>query len=195
MALKDEIKSARKDLMENGTLKEKISYFFDYYTLHTMVIVIALVCVIAFIHQQVTKPEVILNGILLNAFNYNDTSALEKLEDGFMEYIDLDSEKHDFSINSSFVYNMGGMSQTQYTDYEIAQTIMVQSAAGDVDFISSPLSAILNLGYGGVLVNLENVLSKEEMELYEPYFLYVDQAVITQKDEAIDKNENADSIP
>ena len=65
MALRDEIKAGRKDLMENGTLKEKIAYFFDYYTLHTVVIAAVLIFATSFIYQQITKPDVLLNGIVL----------------------------------------------------------------------------------------------------------------------------------
>ena len=62
-------------------------------------------------------------------------------------------------------------------------------------FIECFLNAILNFGYGEIFVNLEDVLSEEELEKYKPYLLYVDLAVIDKKNEAIDNDQNADKIP
>jgi len=196
MALKDEIKAGRKELLENGSLKDKIAYFFDYYTLHTVVIAAVLIFVFSFVYQQVTKPDIVLNGLVLNVLNIDEGDPVEDLRNEFMKYIDMDEKKYDISLNSSLVVNMGSAShQAQYSDYEASQAIMVQCAAGTVDFISSPLSAILNYGYGDLFVNLEDILSEEEMEKYKPYLLYVDLAVIDKKNEAIDNDQNADAIP
>ena len=196
MALRDEIKAGRKDLMENGTLKQKIAYFFDYYTLHTVVIAAVLIFAISFIYQQVTKPDIVLNGLLLNVLSFDEGDPVEDLRTGFMEYIDMDTKEYDMSLNSSLMLNMGNASQQgQVSDYEASQAMMVQCAAGAVDFVSSPLKPILDYGYGDLFVNLENVLSEEELKKYEPYLLYVDLAVIDKKNEAIDNNQNADKIP
>jgi hypothetical protein len=196
MALRDEIKAGRKELMENGTLKEKIAYFFDYYTLHTVVIAAVLIFAISFIYQQVTKPDIVLNGLVLNVLSFDKGDPVGDMADGFMEYIDMDTKKYDVSLNSSLMINMGNASQQgQVSDYEASQAMMVQCAAGTVDFVSSPLNAILNFGYGEIFVNLEDVLSEEELEKYKPYLLYVDLAVIDKKNEAIDNDQNADKIP
>lgn len=196
MALRDEIKAARKDLVENGTPKEKIAYFFEYYTLHTIVIAAVLIFAISFIYQQVTKPDIVLNGLVLNVLSFDEGDPVQDMADGFMEYLDMDTKKYDVSLNSSLMINMGNSSQQgQVSDYEASQAMMVQCAAGAVDFISSPLSAILNFGYGELFVNLEDVLSEEELEKYKPYLLYVDLAVVDQKNEAIDNDQNADEIP
>ena len=196
MALRDEIKAGRKDLMENGTLKQKIAYFFDYYTLHTVIIAAVLIFATSFIYQQVTKPDIVLNGLLLNVLSFEEGDPVEDLRTGFMEYIDMDTKEYDMSLNSSLMINMGDASQqAQANDYQASQAMMVQCAAGAVDFISSPLNAILDYGYGDMLVNLENVLSAEDLKKYEPYFLYVDLEVVNQKTEAIDNNQNANDIP
>lgn len=196
MALRDEIKAGRKDLMENGTLKQKIAYFFDYYTLHTVVIAAVLIFAISFIYQQVTKPDIVLNGLLLNVLSFEEGDPIEDMRSGFLKYIDMDEKEYDMSLNSSLMINMGSASQQgQVSDYEASQAMMVQCAAGAVDFISSPLKPILDYGYGDLFVNLEDVLSEDELKKYEPYFLYVDLAVIDKKSEAIDNGQNADKIP
>lgn len=196
MALRDEIKAGRKDLMENGTLKQKIAYFFDYYTLHTVIIAAVIILATTFIYQQVTKPDVVLNGLLLNVFSFDEGDPVGDLRNGFMDYIDMNTKEYDMSLNTSLMMKLGDDSgQSQMNDYQAAQAMMTQCAAGAVDFISSPLNAIFDYGYGDLLVNLETVLSKEDLEKYEPYFLYVDEAVVKQKAEAFDNNIDANEIP
>lgn len=196
MALRDEIKAGRKDLMENGTLKQKIKYFFDYYTLHTVIIAAVIILTTTFIYKQVTKPDIVSNGLLLNVLSFDEDNPVEDFKNGFMKYIDMDTKEYDMSLNSSLKLHMGDDSrQSQMNDYQAAQVMMTQCAAGAIDFISSPLSAIIDYGYGNLLVNLETVLSKEDLEKYEPYFLYVDEAVVKQKAEAFDNNIDANEIP
>lgn len=196
MAIKDEIKAARKDLVENGTIKEKIAYIFDYYTIHIVVIVAILMFTIGFIHHQITKPDVVFNGLLLNVLSFEEDNPVEDLKSGFMEHIDMNTKEYDMSLNYSLKYKFGDESQQSKTDnYHASQAVMTQCDAGVVDFISSPLSAFLEYGYGNLLVNLEDVLSEEDLAKYEPYFLYVDLDVVKQKEEAWDNNMKASDIP
>lgn len=196
MAIRDEIKAARKDLVENGTFKDKLAYFFDYYTIHTVVVAAILIFTVSFIYHQVTKPEVVLNGMLLNVLSFEDDNPVDDLKTGFMEYIDMNTKEYDMEINSSLIYKLGDDSgQTQMNDYQASQAIMTLCAAGAVDFISSPLNSILEYGYGDLIVNLEDVLSEEDLERYKPYFLYADLDVVRQKAEAFDNNINASDIP
>lgn len=196
MALRDEIKAGRKDLMENGTPKQKISYFFDYYTLHTVIIAAVIISITIFIYQQVTKPEVVLNGLLLNVISFDEGDPVEDLRNGFMDYIGMNTKEYDMSLNTSLKIKMGDDSgQSLMDDYQFSQAMMAQCAAGTIDFISSPLNAIFDFGYGDTLVNLETVLNKEDIEKYKPYFLYVDEVVVKQKAEAFDNNIDENEIP
>lgn len=196
MAMRDEIKAARKDLVENGTIKEKIAYFFDYYTIHTVVIVAILIFTIGYIHQQVTKPDMVFNGVLLNVLHFEEGNPVEDLKSGFMEHIDMNTKEYDMSLNYSLKYKFGNEAQqSQLEDYQASQAVVAHCDAGVVDFISAPLSSFLEFGYGGLLVNLEDVLSEEDLEKYEPYFLYADLDVVKQKQEAWDNNIKASDIP
>lgn len=196
MALRDEIKAGRKDLMENGTLKDKIAYFFDYYTLHTIAIVAVLIFVASFIYKQVTKPDIVLKGLVINAPSSDGENPVEDLKNGFIEYINLDTEQYEMSLNSSLIIDTkSDPQQAQLKNYEVTQAIMAQCVAGSVDFMSAPLEAILDYAYGELCVNLNEVLSEEELEKYEPYFLYVDLAVVDQKNKAIDNNQYSYEIP
>lgn len=191
MALRDEIKAGRKDLMENGTWKQKVAYFFDYYGLRTVAIIMALVFIISFIYQQLTKPDVILNGIVLNVIKIDNGDPVQDLTDGFIEYIGMDTKEYGISINSSLTLNMSSDSkENPLNNYDTEQAMMAQCAAETVDFISCPLNAIIDYGYGDLIVDLREVLKEEDLAKYEPYFLYVDGVVAKHIQEANDNLED-----
>lgn len=196
MAMRDEIKAARKDIMENGSFKDKISYFFEYYTIHTIVVVAILIFTVSTLYRQVTKPEDVLGGIMLNVLSFEEDNPIKDLKNGFLEYIDMNTKEYDMSLNYALKYKFGDEAQQSPMDnYQASQAVMAQCSAGVVDFIASPLNAFLEFGYGGLLVNLEDVLSEEDLEKYEPYFLYVDLDVVRQKADAWDNNIKASDIP
>ena len=171
MAIRDEIKAARKDLVENGTFKEKVAYFFDYYAIHTIVIAVILIFTVAFIYRQVTKPEIVFNGLLLNVLSFEEGNPVEDLESGFMDYIDMNTKEYDFSVNSSLIYKLGDDSgQTQMNDYQSSQAIMTLCSAGAVDFISSPLEFDNNIKANDI--PCPDPTKPEEMK--EPIPIFID---------------------
>lgn len=193
MALRDEIKEGRKDLMEHGSFKDKLAYFFDYYKVHTIVIVVLVISITSFIYHQVTKPEIVFNGLVLNTMSFEKGNPVQELSEGFLEYIDMDPKEYEVSLNSSLMINVPGASQLT-DDYAASQAIMAQCAAGVVDFLSAPLESVLNYGYGDLIVDLRTVLTEEELAKYEPYLLYADEAVAEQRAKALDNGEDVDKI-
>jgi hypothetical protein len=84
MAMKDEIRRERQAVMKHGTPKDKWNYFKDYYMLRTIVVVAVLVFAICFIYDTVTKPDIVLNGMFLNTFNFDErTDSAAELEEQF----------------------------------------------------------------------------------------------------------------
>ena len=49
MALMDEFKEERKSVLQNGTIKQKISYIWDYYKWHIIIPIIVVIALISFI--------------------------------------------------------------------------------------------------------------------------------------------------
>ena len=66
MALMDEFKEERKAVLKNGTIKQKISYIWDYYKWHIMIPLIVVIALISYIVNIVTRPDIILNGVTAN---------------------------------------------------------------------------------------------------------------------------------
>ena len=144
--------------------------------------------------NAVRKQEVVLNGIVLNVYDYENENPVADLGDAYLKHEGLDASKYDISLNSSLTYRAGNDNSSQYHDLETSQAILTQCAAGSIDFMISPLGSVIEYANNGVFVNLKEVLSEEEFKLYEPYFLYVDQAVVEAKDELINNGGNPDDI-
>lgn len=190
MAIKDEIRRERQAVMKHGTPKDKWNYFKDYYLLRTIIVIVIIALATHFIYDTVTKPDIVLNGIFLNTFNFDkvDDSAAG-LEEEFTKHLNLSSE-YEVSFSSNLTLT-GNAAQ----DYQASQAMTVQIAAEQLDFVVSPLNIILDYGYGGMLAGLEEILTPEQMETYKPYFLYIDMAVYEVRDEAANNGEDVNDIP
>lgn len=179
MTEKERVKAQRKEYLENATLKQKLFYFWEYYKVHTIVILLIVIIVSNFIYHKVTDPELILNGLFLNIYNTEDESSVSDLGKEFLELQGIDTKEYDVSFNDG-LYLTGDAS----TDYETSQAVWVQCAAGAIDFIVSPEEHLLDYAYNGYFTDLTTVLSEAQIEKYKPYFLYIDGAVMEEIDKA-----------
>lgn len=189
MALKDEIKRERQAVAKYGTPEDKWNYFKDYYMVRTIAVIAVLVFAICFIYDTVTKPDIVLNGIFLNTFNFDERAdSAAELEEEFTKHLKLTPEfEVAFSSNLTLTGNAA-------QDYQSSQAMSVQIAAGQLDFVVSPLNIILDYGYGGMLAGLNEVLTPEQMETYKPYFLYMDMAVYDARNEAADNGQDVKDV-
>lgn len=193
MALKDEIKRERKKFLKDATPKEKVAYFFNYYTLHTVIIVLAVVCLSLYIYHVVATPDIVLNGLFLNTYNSENNSYATDLGRNFLEEQGINTSKYDVSFNTGLTYSANDVNSSS-NNYDVSQSIMIQSAAGSLDFLVGPFDAMQEFAYGGIFTDLSEVLSEEELSSYEPYLLYIDRAVFEQIDESFGDFDNTASI-
>ncbi len=189
MALMDEFKEEREKI-KNGTFKQKAAYFWEYYKWYVIVPVIVIVFLGTTIYQKVTAPEIILNGILLNTYNANSEEPSQKVIDDFSKLQEIDTKEYEVTLNTSMSFVANDTSGT--ANYESVQALMAWVAAGSVDFISGDHAAMTDLAYNGYFVDLREFLSDDEIQKYEPYFLYIDTATSKALDQALE-NYNDDS--
>ena len=178
MALKDEIKTERKAYFKTATPKQKFLYLWEYYKVPAIIVTAIVIFSISFIYHKVTEPENLVNGMFLNIYSELSDTSTVGLKQDFLESQDLDPAKYDVSFNDSM--NLVG---NDTTDYDTRQAIWVQCGAGAIDFMVSPLNYITNYAYNDFYIDLRTVLSKEQIEKYGPYFLYVDGEVIKEINE------------
>lgn len=191
MALRDEIRRERQAVAKNGTWKDKWNYFTDYYLVGTIAIIAVIVFGTYFIYDTVTKPDVVLNGAIVNTLNFEKKArSVSELADDFEEYAKINPEEEEVTFSGNL-----SLTGEQSSDYQTSQAITVPAQAGVMDFVICPLENILDYAYGGLFVELDTVLTAEQMEALQPYFFYMDRAVFQERADAFDNNINASDIP
>ena len=171
MALMDEFREEREKI-KNGTWKQKLGYFWEYYKWYVIVPVLIIGFVGSTIYQKVTAQDIILNGVFLNAYNSEANSGTQEIIDEFSKEQNIDTEEYEVTLNTSMYYKTDDSSGT--ANYELVQTLMAWTAAGTIDFIGGDHDSMTSLAYNGYFVDLREFLNKEELKKYEPYLLYMD---------------------
>lgn len=187
MALMDEFKEEREKI-KNGTSKEKAAYFWDYYKWYVIVPLIVIIFLGTTIYQKVTAPEIILNGVLLNTYNTNSDEGSQEVINNFSELQKIDTKEYAVTLNTNMTFDVTDNSGT--ANYDSVQALMAWVAAGSVDFICADHESLTDFAYNGYFVDLREYLTKEEIQKYEPYFLYIDTATSKALEEALDDYDN-----
>lgn len=177
MPVMDEFKNEREAL-KNGTFKQKFSYFWYYYKWHVIVTVAIVAFLISFIHEVVTKKDDAFYGVFVNSYPM-ETS--EEYMQGFADYLGVDAEKYNVWVDSSMYISNTSMDETTITS---TQKLMVYTAAGDIDVMLADAPTFEQYANNSTFMDLREALTPEQLEKYEPYFYYIDQAAVDEKDAA-----------
>lgn len=187
MPVMDEFKEERKAIRQK-TLKEKISYFFDYYKWHTVAVVVIVAAVISMIVHFVNLKDCSLYVCLLNTISSGQT---EDYVQRFEEYAEIDRDEYEVTFDTSMYIEIGGRDSVTATSF---QKLTVYTAAGDLDVIITDPEIIEYYVDQGLFYDLRQILSPEQTALYEPYFFYVDQVIIDAIQEAEARDETYDAV-
>ena len=181
MAVMDEFKEEREAL-KNAGFKKKVSYFFYYYKWHVIaaVLIVAGICSIAY--EMLTSKENAFYAVMLNA---TELETAADFNQDFYEYADLDLEDYDVYFDTSIRIS---------TDSDIiddvtmtsTQKLAVYLAAGELDVMVTDSDSIRQYANSSVFYDLREILSEEQIAAYEPYFYYVDMAVVRKIEKAQD---------
>lgn len=192
MAAMDEFRKER-EAMKTAPFKQKLAYFWDYYKWHTIIIVAVIVFGVSMIHNIVTKTDSVLTGVMLNTF-IDDYEKKEELVDEFVKLKEIDTDEYHVELNTSYTYSLEDSSTAAQSNYAVLQAIMAQGANGMLDFMTGDTATMVDFAYKGWFTDLRTVLNEEQIEMYEPYFLYVDQAVLDKIQEASNNLEDTTTI-
>lgn len=190
MALMSEFKEERDAVLKNGTLKQKIAYIWDYYKWHILIPIVVISCLIWYIVHIITAPDVILNGVLMNAYKTETSITGEELLEDFYKVQEIDSKEEEINLNTSMYYTAGN----DNANYEALQALMAWHAADSLDFICGDSMALTELAYRGYFPDLREVLTEEQLAKYEPYFLYMDQDFYVKRSEMLNNMEDVSNM-
>lgn len=186
--------SPERQAFKEKTLKEKFQFYWKYLKGHVIFWIIAAVVLIYMLINTITAPVISLNGMMLNTGNGEKNQSVEQLIEKYIADEKLEIAPRNIVINDKLSYIPGDKSKDS-PNLESSMAILAQKEENQLDFIAGPLSAVENLAYNAFFVNLKQILSEEQIAAYEPYFLYVDQTVIVELNEAFNEEKDISKIP
>lgn len=178
MPVMDEFREEREAL-KHGTLKQKLTYFADYYKWHVIITVIALGIVISFIVQMLTRKETALYVCMVNTYALESEDCITD----FAEFADIDLNSYDLSFDTSISVQAESLSESSIAS---AQKLMVFIAAGELDIMITDAETIKTYTGNDYFYDLREFLTPEQIERCEPYFYYIDRKEVQKLQEAID---------
>lgn len=193
MALSDEIRHQRKRLKGKGW-KAYVSYFFTYYAWYTVAIIAAAVFVGALLATILGAKDQVLGVIFMNAqiASIGDDDFTQTVEDGITEYLNLDTETYEVTIDTS-IYQTPGLVGDSY-DMSASEKISVQTAAQVLDGIVADASNFYYYTCSLAFSDLREVLTDEQLEQYADRIFYIDMADVDAYQEAIQSSATVNGV-
>lgn len=147
--------------------KAKIQYIWDYYKWPILIGIAVVILLINVIIHFATYKESALNVTMVNCFDSsdNDTASFDE----FFEQEGFDSNKECISFSNSLTLPADASSAMDSTSY---QGLTLRVTAGDEDILFSPPEIYDMYASQGCMLNLEDVLSPDELEQYADYLVY-----------------------
>lgn len=181
MPVMDEFKEERAAL-KNGTPKEKLTYFWDYYKWYVVGGVIAVACIVSVIHNIVTHRDTALYAMLINTVPTSLSPDSDNAE-AFAAFAGIDTEEYQVYYDTSAQLGLDATG-----DYQALQQIMVHISAADLDVMVSDADSLMRYAYQGNFHDLRTLLSPEQLEQYGDSLFYIDNAVLREVEEARQNN-------
>lgn len=180
MPVMDEFKEQREALKSKGP-KERLAYFWYYYKWYVIGGIAAVGFLVSFIIEVVNQKEDAFYGVFVNSYASEVNS--EKYIQDFANIMNIDTNEYSVGIDSSLFINedLGEASMTS------SQKLMVYTAAGEIDVMASDATTFQPYAYNEMFADLRTILNEAQIKKYEPYFYYMDMAVVKEKQQAMDE--------
>ncbi|MBR5800918.1 MAG: hypothetical protein IKY23_12755 [Lachnospiraceae bacterium] len=171
----DEIREQTQK-MKDMTLKGKLSYFWHYYKVHTFVTVLILCVIINLVVTVVTKKDTAFYGVMLNAYMLDRAT----METKFGDYIGIDTETAECLIDTDSSFSYQTMSEF---DVATNQQMVALIQSRDLDACVLNDQVFFNYSFNGMMADLREYLSEEDLELHKDRLYYIDLAAIRRAEE------------
>lgn len=177
MPVMDEFREERQAL-KNKSLKDKLSYFFDYYKWHTLAVIALVAAAISLVTTFLNHKDWGFYVCLLNTSAFPGEEAYIQ---SFAEYAGIDTDKYDVVFDTDMFINAD---MTGRDTAATLQKLTSYTIAGDIDVMIAGSEFIDRYANGQNFHDLRDILTPGQIALCEPYFYYVDQTVADAIDEA-----------
>lgn len=188
MAMRDEVREQQQKL-KGKSFQEKLGYFWDYYKIHTIVALFAVLTIGIFIRDALSSKDNAFSALLLNSYG---NEMQESFQEDFAAYAGIDTNHYNCLIDASSTYSLDFMTQI---DLAFAQRLTGQVQTNDLDAFISDANVFGHYAKGMMFLDLREELSEEEYEKYEPYFYYVDAAAMKEDIDHTDPSAMEEPVP
>lgn len=188
MPVMDEFREERRAL-KNGTPKQKLTYFWDYYKWPVIIGILVIAVVVSFVYQLATRRDNALYAVLLNGSPKDFLAEETDYTRDFAEYAGIDEKKYQILYDTSV-----HIGESAADEYSSVQKLMVYIAAAELDVMVSDPDSLLRYAYQGNFYDLRDFLPEEQLEKYAHSFYYIDLAV-ARAHEAANQANDYDYIP
>lgn len=168
MAVMDEFKKER-EAIKSAPLGEKIKYVWNYYWVQIL-IVVGLILTIAGVFFVVTsKKEPVLNGIYVNCYreDYVNGELIEK----FIEEQDIDLKNQELYFVTNLAYRLDSGMTSGSTNKQTTQALTIYHESGTMDFVAAQREIMEELALKNYFADLADILTEEQYNALEPYFI------------------------
>jgi len=183
----------KKVFLVGDTPKEKWQFFWKYYKWNALICLIGLIIFGKVVIDFFTSPVLQMQGFMLNTYNEETDTSAEELSSDFVKAYNIDTSDGMVLLCDDWTYEPDNKDLAEESA-DGGREILIQKQKGNLDFITGYKEIMLDLAYNSLFVDLSTILSKEEMELYKPYILYMDQTVNDKLAEAYEDDKDLSSI-
>lgn len=192
MSVTDEIREIQHKALKDMSMREKLSYFWDYYKVHFLVTICGLGLLTLFIYQYVTNKDYAFYAAFVNAHVYSEIHA-DTWEEEFTEFSGIDTDKYEVAIDTGI-----SLSEDMATAYSISsqEKMLALLQIGEIHTIVSDTETFEKYAQYEYFYPLDSLLSPEDYEKYKEYFYYTDMATIDMgDDDTFHSAEELSSVP
>lgn len=176
MSVASEIREEQKKALKTMTTKQKLAYFWEYYKIHTFVVIAIIGFIALFIQQQASRKDLVFAAYVLNIVD-GENAISDQLEEEFAAYEQIDTKKQDVSIDTSLFLAGNGETVSPYT-MQAQQKMVVMLQTGEINVLIGDFEGVEEYAKFGYCTDLRLILSKEELEHYKDRLYYTDNKTI-----------------
>lgn len=166
-SLRDEIHLQYQKL-DDQPFSKKLDYFWDYYKIHTIVIVFLACMFGSILHSIITQKETVLSIAYINAFpNVEDEVFIEDFE----SYLNLNLKKQQVVLDSTYYIDDTSTSPYAAT---YSQKFSTNAMAGKLDVVLADTTNFDFYGNQGFFQDLNAILPSDVLAKYADNLYYAD---------------------
>lgn len=164
----NEAHKAQWEKLKDKPLKDKLIHILTYYWAPILGVICLISIAVSWIGNAMFQKDLVLAGYIVNGTN--NSSYTGNLPQEFMQHQQIDSSKYDVRLITNAYYSNTDISQGSI---QILESIVVQIAAGDLDFIVTDSTTFPTLS--AYYADLREVFTEEQLEKYRSRFVYVEK--------------------